>query len=265
MALHQRQPLALGLAVLVQQIGPQHAPGQVDVEVRVSLQQAPQGRQEKIQFLLVAVDFHAGARVSPDEAHMGMVAQRLLHLLQIERIAFALGGDVGVQQHRQVIFGRQVVDAAHGFVVGPWRVAVDQRGQVVVAGEHLAYALPEPRVQLQHAADMGVGVLVVGVEAAEKGVETPTLLVRQLPHRGGHQHIGGAVPVGAGVVAGVVAWPLGLVLVPLLGHRNAGDHHMVDAPLVHGRQQGVHAVAFLEEVHVVQVGVAVAVIPRFAG
>ncbi|MCY1533704.1 hypothetical protein D9M68_690450 [compost metagenome] len=158
-----------------------------------------------------------------------------------------------------------MVDAAHGLVVGPGRVAVDQRGEVVVAGEHLAYALPEPRVQLQHAADMGVGILVVGVEAAEKGVEAPPLLGRQLPHRSGHQHIGGAVPVGTGIVAGVVARALGLVLVPLFGDRDTGDHHVIDASLVHGLQQGAHAIAFLEEVHVMQMGIAVAVVACFTG
>ncbi|MCY1251170.1 hypothetical protein D9M72_649000 [compost metagenome] len=40
---------------------------------------------------------------------------------------------------------------------------------------------------------------------------------------------------------------------------------MVNAALVHRLQQGLHAVAFLEEIHVVQMGVAVAVIARFAG
>ncbi|MCY1184219.1 hypothetical protein D9M73_248950 [compost metagenome] len=39
---------------------------------------------------------------------------------------------------------------------------------------------------------------------------------------------------------------------------------MIDSPLVHGLQQGPHAIAFLEEVHVVQVGVAVAIVPRLA-
>ncbi len=88
------------------------------------------------------------------------------------------------------------------------------------------------------------------------------LLVGQLLQRRGDVGVGSAVPVGFGVVPGVIARALGLVFVPLLGHRDAGNHRLLDTGGVHGLDQRGHAFAFLEEVDVVQVGITVAVVTR---
>ena len=45
---------------------------------------------EKFQLLLMPVQLHAGAGMCPDEPRMRVVAQRLLQLGEIERIALAL-------------------------------------------------------------------------------------------------------------------------------------------------------------------------------
>ena len=89
----------------------------------------------------------------------------------------------------------------------------------------------------------------------------PPLLGWQGFHRRRHDHVGGAVPISSSIVASVVARPLRLVLVPFLGDRDAAEHHMVDPAFVHRLQQARHAFAFLEEIHVVHVSVAVAIIP----
>ena len=131
-----------------------------------------------------------------------------------------------------------------------------------MTGEDLADALPQAGVQLQHTADVRIGVLVVGIEAGQKGMEALALLGGQTLVGGRDEHVGSAVPIGIGVITGVITRTLGLVLVPFLGHRNTGEHHMIDVVFRHFLQQFVHAGTFLEKVDVVQVGVAVAV---FAG
>ncbi len=85
-----------------------------------------------------------------------------------------------MQQHRQVALGRQVVDTRHGFVVGARRVTAGQSSQVIVAGEHLANALPQPRMQIEHALDMAGGVLVHRIEAGQERMKALALLVGQL-------------------------------------------------------------------------------------
>ncbi|CRR20541.1 hypothetical protein PAERUG_P52_1_London_26_VIM_2_02_13_00728 [Pseudomonas aeruginosa] len=199
--------------------------------------------------------------MGPDEPHMRVIAQGLLDFRQVQRVAFALGSDVGVQQHRQVEFGGQAIDPRQRLVVGPRHVAVGQRGEVVVTGKDLADALPESRVQLQHATDVRVGVLVGRVETGQERMHAPPLLGWQGFHRRRHDHVGGAVPIGSGIVTSVVARPLRLVLVPFLGDRDAAEHHMVDPAFVHRLQQPRHAFAFLEKIHIVHVSVAVAIIP----
>lgn len=123
-----------------------------------------------------------------------------------------------MQQHGQVALGRQVVDTRHGFIIGTWRVATGQRCQVIMSGEHLADALPQPRVHIEHALDMADSILVHRVETAEERVEPLALLTWQLLQRRRHVCVGGAVPIGVGVITGVVARALGLVFVPFLGH-----------------------------------------------
>lgn len=77
-----------------------------------------------------------------------------------------------------------------------------------------------------------------------------------------HQHIGSAVPIGIGIITGVITGPLGFVLVPFLRHRNTREHHMLNIAGSHLLKQLGHAGAFLEKIHVVQVRIAVAIIPR---
>jgi hypothetical protein len=128
----------------------------------------------------VPVYFQAAARMGPDEPGVRVVTQRLLDFGQVQRVALALGRDVGMQQYRQVALGGQVVDAGHGLVVGPWRIAAGQCSEVIVAGEHFADALPQPRIQLEHALDVADGVLVHRVETRKERVETPPLRRQQL-------------------------------------------------------------------------------------
>jgi hypothetical protein len=208
----------------------------------------------------MAVNLHAGAGMGPYEANMGVVAQRLFDLRQIQRVALALGSDVCMQHHREIVFGGQVINPCHCLVVGPRHITLNQRGKVVVAGEHLADTLPQARIQLEHAADMRIGVLVVGIEARQKRVKALTLFSRQLLVRMGNQPVGSAVPVNIGIVTGVVAWPLGFIFMPLFRHGYAGEHCMLNLSSSHCLQQLVHSGAFLEEIDVVQVRIAVAVI-----
>src|SRR5690606_20273810 len=123
------------------------------------------------------------------------------------------------------------------------------------------YALPESRVHLQQPPYVLIGVLVVGVEAGQKGMEAPALLLVKLLQGVGQNVIGATVPVGAGIIAGIVAWAAGFILVPFLGYRNAADHHVADVMGIHLLEQLVHALAFLEEVHVMQVGVGIDILP----
>lgn len=128
-----------------------------------------------------------------------------------------------------------------------------------MAGEDLADALPQTRVEIEHALDMGGGVLVVGIEARQEWMKVPTLLVGQLAHRRGDNHVGGAVPIGIRIVTGVIAWTLGLVLMPFLGHRHTGNHHMLNAIVRNRLEQLGHAGGFLEEIDVMQVCIAVGI------
>src|SRR5690554_8192883 len=88
-------------------------------------------------------------------------------------------------------------------------------------------------------------------------MEAPALLLVKLLQGVGQNMIGATVPVGAGIIAGIVAWAAGFILVPFLGYRNAADHHVADVMGIHLLEQLVHALAFLEEVHVMQVGVGI--------
>jgi hypothetical protein len=78
-------------------------------------------------------------------------------------------------------------------------------------------------------------------------VKVQTLLRRQFLHGIGNDHVGGAVPVGVGVITGVIARTFGFVFMPFLRHGNAGNHHMVDGIVLHGREQFRHARGFLEK------------------
>ncbi|MCY1448045.1 hypothetical protein D9M71_646920 [compost metagenome] len=129
-----------------------------------------------------------------------------------------------MQQHWQVALGGQVIDARHRFVIGARRVATGQRREVIVAGKHFANPLPEPWVQFEHALDMTDGILVYRVEAGKKRMKAPSLFGGELFHGRRHVGIGGAVPIGIGVVTGVVTRPLGFVFMPFLGHRDTGNH-----------------------------------------
>src|SRR5690606_3423292 len=76
----------------------------------------------------------------------------------------------------------------------------------------------------------------------------------------GNDMIGGAVPIGASIVTSVVARPAGLVLVPLLGYRDPTEHCMLDVMGIHLLQQLGHAVGFLVEIDVMQMGVGVLIV-----
>ncbi|MNE48971.1 hypothetical protein D3C80_1434630 [compost metagenome] len=104
---------------------------------------------------------------------------------------------------------------------------------------------------------MRIGVLVVGVDAGEEGMKALALLGRQLLVGMRDQHIGGAVPIGIGIIAGVIARALGFVLVPFLRHRDTREHYMLDIGLGHALEQLVHAGAFLEKIDIMQMGIAV--------
>ena len=113
----------------------------------------------------MAMNFHASAGMRPDKAYPRMVAQRLFHFGQIERITLTLRGDIAVHQHRQIILRGQRIDPVHGLAVGPRWFTMDQRCQIVVPGKYLAYSLPKAGIQLEHATDVGICVLVVRIEA----------------------------------------------------------------------------------------------------
>ena len=208
------------------------------------------------------MNLHAGTGMGPDNPNAWVITQRLFDLLQIQRIALTPRRDIAVHHHRQIKLFGQVIHPVHRLAVGTRRLAVNQRGQGVMTSEDLPQPLPHARIQLQHAADVRIGVLVVGVKAREKGMETVTLIGRHLLQRLGNQHVGGAKPVGTAIVTGIVARPLGLVFMPLLGNRNPGQHDMLDVGLIHGLDQAVQPGTFLEEINEMQVGVTVAVLAR---
>ena len=91
-------------------------------------------------------------------------------------------------------------------------------------------------------------------------MKVPTLLCSQTFDRRSHPYIRGTEPIGIRIITRVVAWPLGLVFMPLLGNRNTGDHDVLDTVLRHSRQQLVHSRRFLEEIDVMQMCIAVGVV-----
>ena len=142
------------------------------------------------------------------------------------------------------------------------RLALDHRGQVVVAGEDFADALPHVRIEPEHGLDVRGGVLVVRIEAAQERMHACALRRRHRAHRLGQDRIGGAVPVQRRIVALVVTRLLRLVLVPLLHHGNAHQHGRIDPRRVHRLEQPGRAFALLEEIDVVQVCIDVAMVAR---
>ncbi len=133
-----------------------------------------------------------------------------------------------------------------------------------MAREYLAQALPKTRMQLEHAADMRIGILVIGIESGKEWMEPLALLLIQLFQRRSDQHVGSAIPIDRRIVTRVVTWALGLVLVPFLRDGDATDHHMIDTTSVHRIEQLLHAVGFLEKIHVMQMRIAIAVIASFS-
>ena len=78
----------------------------------------------------------------------------------------------------------------------------------------------------------------------------------------GHVAVGGAIPIHTGVVACVVAWPLGFALMPFFHERNAADHGVVNIALVHGANKFWQRFAFLEKIDYMDVGITVIVVIR---
>ena len=158
-----------------------------------------------------------------------------------------------------------MIDARHGFVIGARGVTGGQGGKVIVPGEHFTDALPQPWVEVEHALDMGRRVLVVGIETGQERMKVLALRGGKFIDRRRDDHIRCAVPIGIGVVTGVVARALGLVFVPFLGHGNPGNHDVLNAVVRHGLEQLVHAGGFLEKIHVMQVRVAVGIVTGLHG
>jgi hypothetical protein len=100
------------------------------------------------------MDLRTGAGVRPDEPGVRVISQRFFDFLQVQRIFLTLGGDVGMQHHRQIVFGGQVIYPLHRFIIGPRGIASGQCRQVIMAGEHFADALPQPRIQIEQALDV---------------------------------------------------------------------------------------------------------------
>src|SRR5690606_25106578 len=112
----------------------------------------------------MAVQFHAGTGMGPDEASVRMIAQRFLQLGQVQWISLALGGEVGMQHHWQVELRSQVVNLCQRFIIGARSIPFGQCSDVIVASKDLAYPLPKTWIELEHPADVGSGILVIGVE-----------------------------------------------------------------------------------------------------
>ena len=164
-----------------------------------------------------------------------------------------------MHQHRQVMLGRQGVNTHHRLIVGSWRIPGNQCRQVVVTGEDLANALPQPRIEVEHALYVRGGILVIRIKPRQKRMKMPTLLSAKLLDRLRHPHIGCAVPISVSVVTRVVTRALGFVFMPLFGHWNARNHHVLNAIFLHRSQQLRHTGGFLEKIHVMQMRVAVSI------
>ena len=88
------------------------------------------------------------------------------------------------------------------------------------------------------------------------------LILGQVQHGARHEEVGGAVPIGAGIVVEIVGGPPGISLVPLL-HDGHADHHRLGYPgIVHGFEERVHAVRLLDEAEEVQVAIDQLVLRR---
>ena len=178
---------------------------------------------------------------------------------------FPLAGDVGMHHHRQPLLRRQRIDLHQGRMIGARRLAFGQARQVVMAREDLPDALPEAGIDRHQLANLVGSVQIGGVEAGDERRETRLYRLGRASQRLGQDVIGTGIPVDRRIIAHVVTWLLGCVLLPFLGNADARDQGVIDLRLVHGIQQGPQTITLLEEVHEVQMGVAVVIITRFVG
>lgn len=243
------EPFGNGFAVF-DEVGVKEDPGDVDAEVGV-------GGQHAVDFLHEGGDVHAAADagVAPDEFGLGVLRHGFLELVQVDGFALPDGGGIGVDEDGEIELCGEVVDAVEGVVVGLGSFAVGEGGEIVMAGHHFADALPETGVPFDHAADVIHGVAIGAVEAADDGVEVLAVGFGEGLDLARDEHVGGGVPVAAGVVLKVILGLLGLGFGPLLDQGHAADDGIGDAGFGHGTERGGGAVGALEEIDQVQVAV----------
>ena len=86
-------------------------------------------------------------------------ARELCHSLfkfpQVDRVvALGHGSDILMQQDRQVVVGRELVDRPERAVIGAGVLAKRERSQVVVAEQHLTNSTPDIRILGKKTLDM---------------------------------------------------------------------------------------------------------------
>ena len=90
----------------------------------------------------------------PDNHSVPVIGQGIFHLFQIERVIGIGRPDVVVNQDRDIVFGRQIIDFQIGRMVSPRRFAVGQRCQVIMPAHDFPDAVNPVAVRLQETAEM---------------------------------------------------------------------------------------------------------------
>ena len=158
-----------------------------------------------------------------------------------------------MQQHRQIVAGRQRVNPHQCRMVGSGRFALGQRCQLIMAGENFPDAEPHPRIPPYQRLNLVSSVHVRGINTADKGFQPPLLRLRQRLDRLCHNVIGGAVVIQRRLITQVIAWFSRCLRLPLLHHRQAEQPGRFHPGLIHCRQHGLTALTVLHEIHVMQV------------
>src|SRR5579863_81986 len=109
--------------------------------------------------------------MAPDDAGARMLFDGVFYFADIEWLPPPDRTDIAVNGDGHIMLCRKVIERIERDAVGVGYITVGKRGQVVVAGHHLADALPQIRIPLQHPFDMLDGVAVVAVKPADKGMK----------------------------------------------------------------------------------------------